>query len=60
MLLISKAERYISDRKFQVDQLRNILMFCKEEVKCLESVFDISSEERNEASVHRPSSYVWN
>jgi hypothetical protein len=52
MLLINKAYEYIPDRKFHVDQLRRILMLCKEEAKCLELAFGICSEERNEASVH--------
>jgi len=49
----NKADGCISDRQFHVEQLRSILMFCKEKVKCLESAFGISSEERNEASMHR-------
>lgn len=35
MLLINRADEYIPDRKFHVDQLGKILMFCKEEAKCL-------------------------
>jgi hypothetical protein len=53
MLLIDRSDEYIPGRRFHVDQLCSILMFCTEEAKCLESVFVISSEERNEVSMNR-------
>jgi hypothetical protein len=42
MLLIKNADELILDRKFHVDQLHSVLMFCKEKTKSLETGFGIS------------------